>query len=145
MKAWLAGAVLLTLACIATLVCSPVLTGTWIVESKGVSSIRAIVLTVGISASGPMVSIHRVNAPREEELYKQIHDDTRIVRSNRDSMRDPSKDSRHWGGGQSWCNGKGCQRLYIFVGSSRKYGRDTDASAPCQLPARSVLEDPRRI
>jgi hypothetical protein len=145
MKAWVAGVILSTLACVAMLLCSPVLTGTWIVENKDVSMKRALVLTVGISASGPMVRIQKLSALREDELYKEIHDAARTARYNGASMQDPLKDNRHWGGGQAWCNAKDCQRLYIFVGSSLKHVRDTGASAICQLPAPSALENPRRI
>jgi hypothetical protein len=145
MKAWVAGAILSTLACIAALVCSPVFTGTWIVENMGVSMMRAVVLTVKISASGPMVRIQKVSAPREDELYKEIHEVVRIARDDGVLMQDPLKNTRHWGGGQSWCNGKDCQRLYIVVGSSLKHVRDTGASAICQLPSPSARENPRRI
>jgi hypothetical protein len=145
MKAWAVGAVFFTLACIAAVANSPVFTGTWIVKNGNVGMIRAIVLTVGIAETGPLVRIRHVSASREDELYREIHDAARISRSSGPSTDDALKENRHWGGGRSWCNGEDCHRFYIFVGSALRPGRDTGASAMCQLPAPSILEDPRRI
>jgi hypothetical protein len=139
MKAWMAATGLLTFAFVAASVYSPVLTETWIVKDKGVSMNMAIVFTVGISDSGPIVRIRHVSALREDELYHEIHEAAKIAQSN------PLRDTRHWGGGQSWCNGEDCQRFYIFVGTSLKHAGDTAPTAICQLPAASVPESSRRM
>jgi hypothetical protein len=146
MKAWTVVAVLLTFACVAALASSPVFTGTWIVRNRNVGMVHAIVVTVGIAETGPVIRIREVSAPREgEELYAAIHDAARISPFNGVSMNDPFKENRHWGGGQSWCDGEGCQRFYIFVGSSLKPLRSSGPSAICQLPTISAGRESRRI
>jgi hypothetical protein len=146
MKAWMAVAVLVTFACIAALVCAPVFTGTWIVTNKNVGMIRAIVFTVGIAPTGPVVRIQEVRAPREDkQLYEAIHDAARISQSTGPSMDDVRKENAHWGAGRSWCDREDCHRLYIFVGSSLKHVRDPGRSAICQLPPPSIYMDSRRI
>jgi hypothetical protein len=146
MKAWTVVAVLLTFACVAALASSPIFTGTWIFRNRNVVMVHAIVVTVGIAETGPVIRIREVSAPREgEELYAAIHDAARISPSNGASMNDPFKENKHWGGGQSWCDAEGCQRFYIFVGSSLKRVRGSSPSAICQLPTISTARDSRKI
>jgi hypothetical protein len=145
MRIWMVGAILLTFACIAALASSPVITGTWIVKNRNVGMVQAIVFTVGIAETGPVVRIRGVSAPREDqELYHAIHDAARISQSNGPSMNDAFKENMHWGGERSWCDGEDCHRLYIFVGSSLKRVRDAGPSAICQLPTPSIDKDWRR-
>jgi hypothetical protein len=146
LKAWMVGAVLLTFACIAALASSPVFTGTWIVKNKNVGIVQAIVFTVGIAETGPVLRIREVSAPREDqELYNAIHEAARISQSNGPSMDDALKENMHWGGERSWCDREDCHRLYIFVGTSLKRVRDAGPSAICQLPTPSIAKDSRRI
>jgi len=69
MKAWMAGAILFTLACIAGVASSPVFTGTWIVKNKTVGMVQAIVVTVGLAEMGPVVRIREVTAREDQQLY----------------------------------------------------------------------------
>jgi predicted acyl esterase len=146
MKAWMVGAVWLAFACIAALASSPVFTGTWIVRNSTVGMVHAIVFTVGIAERGLIFRLREVSAWREDrQLYAAIHDAARISQPDGASMDDPFKENRHWGGGQSWCNGEDCQRFYIFVGSSLKPVPGTPPSAICQLPNPSIAKDSRGI
>ena len=124
MKAWMVGTVVLVLTCIAALASSPVLTGTWIVKNRNAGNVQALVLTIGIGERGPLLRFRQVSAAHEgEELYAAIHEAASISQS---------KQIRHWGGGQSWCNGENCQRFYVFVGSSG--GANRTPPAGCQAP-----------
>jgi len=103
---------------IAVLASAPSFTGAWIVKNAKGGTVEALVFTVGIGESGPVVRISKVSAPREgEELYAAIHEAARVSQSNSSSMNHTFVEKRHWGGGQSWCNGQNCQRFYIFFGS----------------------------
>jgi hypothetical protein len=146
MKAWIAGLLLLTSGCISAVVYSPVFTGTWIIKSKHMDMVRAIVFTVGLAEAAPLVSVREVSAPREDQqLYNAIHDAARISRSNGHSTEHARTANRHWGGEQSWCDQEDCHRVYIFFGSAGRREPDPGPSAICQSATPVIHKDSRSI
>ena len=134
MKVWIVAAVLFIVSAIAVLASAPLFTGTWIVKNGKVGTVEALVFTVGIGETGPVVRIRKVSAAREgEELYAAIHEAARVVLpSNSSSMNSSFVEKRHWGGGQSWCNGENCQRFYVFFGSYLDSAGGRSHSAICR-------------
>jgi hypothetical protein len=130
---WIAGTALLTVACVTLAICQPVFTGTWIINSKTGNEARALVLTLGMIATGPLVKIREVRGADDERLYEAIYEAAANPRVGRAA---PLRMS-HIGGAESWCDDKNCHRLYLFVASARRI-RDFDDSAACHSQHPSV-------